>query len=189
MCLALHFTQARMFFAFADHRLPPWCRGPRECGLQSAGTAFPCAQQCGGYKAKCLLLMVFSTICLHFSPKTPQYPVLPMCLGTIGGQFAERGPSLLLPMFAPATSWAPPYSAPGAACGRGARSQLEPGPQWEDLRIAHIHLQLLCSILSPGGTLQAKNNGVKEGFPLTRQLLDYTLRDQRCSRESTGSKL
>lgn len=44
MCLALHFIQTWMFFALADHRLPPWRRGPRECGLQSAGTAFSAQQ-------------------------------------------------------------------------------------------------------------------------------------------------
>lgn len=67
----------------------------------------------------------------------------------------------------PATSWAPPSSAPGAACGLGSSSQLEPGAQWEDVGTPHFCLELLCSILSPGGTLQANSNGVKEGFPPT----------------------
>lgn len=77
----------------------------------------------------------------------------------------------------------------GQPVGLGARSQLEPGAQWEDVGTAHIHLQLPHNTLSPGGTLQANSNGVKEGLPLPRQLLDHTLREQRHSRESTGSKL
>lgn len=165
-----------MFFAVADHRLPPWRRGPRERGLQSAGTALLRARQHGGDKAKHLLLMDLSTICPHFSPRHSQHSVLPMCLGTVGGQSAETGRGHQSPasQVAPAASRAPPCSAPGAACGPGARSQLEPGAQWEDAGTPHTHLQLLCSILSPGGTLQANSSGVKGGLPLPRQLLDHT---------------
>lgn len=47
MRLALRFVQAQMSFVFADHRLPPWCWGPRERGLQSTGTAFIHAWQRG----------------------------------------------------------------------------------------------------------------------------------------------
>lgn len=90
---------------------------------------------------------------------------------------------------APAASWAPPRSAPGAAWGPGCQVPAGAAAQWEDAGTAHIHLQLLCSILSPKSTLQANSSGVKEGLPLPRQLLDHTLREQRHSRESTGSKL
>lgn len=181
-----------MFFAVADHWLPPWCRGPRERGVQSAGTAFLCALQPAGDKDKHLLLrdLTSAQLVLILAPNTHRTQSCPCVWAQLEASLltVTEAPLSCFPA-CPAASWAPPSSAPGAACGLGASSQLEPGAQWEDVGTPHFCLELLCSILSPGGTLQANSNGVKEGFPLPRQLLDHTLREQRCSRESAGSKL
>lgn len=67
MYLALHFIKDSP--VVADHRLPSWCWGPRERGLQSAGTAFIRGGQGGALKAKCLPLMDPSSVCFCFSPK------------------------------------------------------------------------------------------------------------------------
>lgn len=62
-----------------------------------------------------------------FSPQNSTGPVLPMCLGTTGGQSAdsETGPSLLLPVLLLQPHGHPHTQPLGQPVGLGARSQLE----------------------------------------------------------------